>query len=106
MPGAGSQVGKDVRVAGGILSAVPVGMEVSSTLVVVDVWIGVASGVASQGSTQAVRNNPRQRIIVRMNFMMRDSTTQEFAQIALWRLFLIRLVNFVFFSVCSAENQK
>jgi hypothetical protein len=89
-----------------MLSAVPVGMEVSWTLVVVDGWTGVTSVVASHGSMQAVSDNPRQRIIVRMNFMMRDSTTQEFAQIALWRLFLIRLVNFVFFSVCSAENQK
>jgi hypothetical protein len=67
-------------------------MDISCALVVVDGWIGVVTGVASQGSTQAVSNNPRQRIIVRMNFMMRDSTTQEFAHTALWRSFLIGLV--------------
>ena len=81
MSGAGSQVGKIVRVAGVVLSAVPVGIRVSCWTGLLAVFTGVFPGVESQGNKHAVNIIPENRIIVRINFMMRDSTTQDSSRI-------------------------
>ena len=81
MSGAGSQVGKIVWVAGVVFSAVPVGIRVSCWTGLLAVFTGIFTGVESQGHKHAVSIIPEHRIIVRINFMMRDSTTQDSSRI-------------------------